>query len=163
MDIDVVEKRLQVALDVANRWEAVLLLDEADIFLEQRTIHDLQRNRLVSVFLRRLEYYEGCLFLTTNRYQEIDHAFQSRIDLHLEYPDLDESSRLAIWKNFFAISKRRVEISEGQLHDLSKVELNGRQIKSVVKQAQLLAARSRNDSLCLDHVQRILRLTKLGT
>ncbi|CAI6332877.1 unnamed protein product [Periconia digitata] len=163
VDVDTVERKLQVALDVAKRWEAVLLLDEADIFLEQRTIHDLQRNRLVSVFLRQLEYYEGCLFLTTNRYQEIDRAFQSRIDMHLEYPDLDESSRLAIWKNFFAISKRKVEISETELQDLSKARMNGRQIKSVVKQAQLLAARSKSDTLYMEHVQRILRITKLDT
>jgi hypothetical protein len=34
----------------------LLLLDEADVFLEQRTINDLQRNRLVPIFLRKLEY-----------------------------------------------------------------------------------------------------------
>ena len=49
------------------RWEAVLLLDEADVFLEARSTHDLERNKLVSIFLRVLEYYEGILFLTTNR------------------------------------------------------------------------------------------------
>lgn len=37
----------------------VVLLDEADVFLEQRTLTDLQRNALVSVFLRVLEYYDG--------------------------------------------------------------------------------------------------------
>lgn len=38
---------------------AVVLLDEADIFLEERTLSDLKRNALVSVFLRVLEYYSG--------------------------------------------------------------------------------------------------------
>jgi hypothetical protein len=40
-------------------FNLVVLLDEADVFLEQRTLQDLQRNALVSVFLRVLEYYDG--------------------------------------------------------------------------------------------------------
>lgn len=46
---------------------AVVLLDEADVFLEERDVRDLNRNALVSVFLRALEYYEGILILTSNR------------------------------------------------------------------------------------------------
>jgi SpoVK/Ycf46/Vps4 family AAA+-type ATPase len=126
VEVDVAEEKLQVILDISKRWNAVLLLDEADIFLEQRTIRDLQRNRLVSVFLRQLEYFEGCLFLTTNRYQEIDRAFQSRIDMHLKYPDLDVSSRFQIWRNFLAISTREVEINEENMRALAETALNGR-------------------------------------
>lgn len=47
-------------------WEAILLMDEADIFLQERDIHDVRRNALVSIFLRELEYFDGTLFLTTN-------------------------------------------------------------------------------------------------
>ena len=61
------ETFLQQILDLANRWQAVLLLDEADVFLEARTSQDLHRNALVSIFLRLLEYFQGILFLTTNR------------------------------------------------------------------------------------------------
>lgn len=45
----------------------MVLLDESDVFLEEREKTDLQRNALVSVFLRVLEYYEGILILTSNR------------------------------------------------------------------------------------------------
>ena len=45
----------------------VVLLDEADVFLEERDMKDLKRNALVSVFLRALEYYDGILMLTSNR------------------------------------------------------------------------------------------------
>ena len=45
----------------------VVLLDEADVFLEERDMKDLKRNALVSVFLRALEYYDGILILTSNR------------------------------------------------------------------------------------------------
>lgn len=53
------EHRLQWQFYLAQRWGAVLLLDEADIFLQARDISDLNRNSLVSVFLRVLEYYTG--------------------------------------------------------------------------------------------------------
>ena len=53
------------------------MIDQADVFLGARG-HDLQRDSLVSVFLRRLEYFMGVCILTTNRKQEIDPAFQSK-------------------------------------------------------------------------------------
>lgn len=62
-----VEATLQTSFQLAQAWNCVMLLDEADVFLAQRTNQDIERNALVSVFLRVLEYYEGVLFLTTNR------------------------------------------------------------------------------------------------
>lgn len=56
-----VEATLQTAFQLAQSWDCVMLLDEADIFLAQRTNQDVERNALVSVFLRILEYYEGIL------------------------------------------------------------------------------------------------------
>lgn len=56
-----VETTLQTAFQLAQAWDCVMLLDEADIFLAQRTNQDVKRNALVSVFLRILEYYEGIL------------------------------------------------------------------------------------------------------
>lgn len=55
-----VETKLQSILQMCQRWKAVLLIDEADIFLEERSLHELERNKLVSVFLRVLEYYGKC-------------------------------------------------------------------------------------------------------
>ena len=43
-----VEKALGDALHLANIWNAITLIDEADVFLEQRSAHDLKRNGLVS-------------------------------------------------------------------------------------------------------------------
>lgn len=64
-------------LRLASHWKAVLLLDEADVFLAQRSPVDIERNALVSVFLRELEYYQGILLLTTNQAEVIDEAFKS--------------------------------------------------------------------------------------
>ena len=37
---------------LVSKWDAVLLIDEADLFLEQRTNNNIERNALVVVFLR---------------------------------------------------------------------------------------------------------------
>lgn len=55
---NLVEDRLKDILRMIPKWGAVLLLDEADVFMEARTAADLQRNELVSIFLRMLEYFE---------------------------------------------------------------------------------------------------------
>ncbi|KLU89558.1 hypothetical protein MAPG_08529 [Magnaporthiopsis poae ATCC 64411] len=93
-----VEKKLEEAFQLAQLWSCVLLLDEADIFLAQRNESDIHRNALVSVFLRVLEYYEGILFLTTNRVGVFDEAFKSRIHLPLYYPPLNWKHTEKIWR-----------------------------------------------------------------
>jgi SpoVK/Ycf46/Vps4 family AAA+-type ATPase len=80
-DPESVEKYLDSVLYICTIWHCVVLLDEADVFLEERTPTDLQRNALVSVFLRTLEYFEGILILTSNRVGTFDEAFKSRLVL----------------------------------------------------------------------------------
>jgi hypothetical protein len=72
-----VDAKLGMILDISRRWGCVLLIDEADVFLGVRG-DNLQRDSLVSIFLRRLEYFRGVCILTTNRKAGIDPAFQSR-------------------------------------------------------------------------------------
>ena len=55
IDADVVDRRLDMILEITRRWGCVLLIDEADVFLAARGT-DLARDTLVSIFLRRLEY-----------------------------------------------------------------------------------------------------------
>ncbi|RXG48361.1 hypothetical protein VDGE_07658 [Verticillium dahliae] len=139
-----VENGLSQILELVARWDAILLLDECDVFLEARSTHDLERNKVVSIFLRTLEYYEGILFMTTNRVDNIDAAFQSRIHVSLEYPDLTTESRRVIWRNFLNGSKIDVEVSDAELDELAELPLNGRQIKNILKTAQLLAVRKKS-------------------
>ncbi|KAL8396315.1 hypothetical protein RB594_004692 [Gaeumannomyces avenae] len=137
-----VEHGLSRILELVARWNAILLLDECDVFLEARSTHDLERNKVVSIFLRTLEYYEGILFMTTNRVDNIDQAFQSRIHVSLEYSSLDPTSRAAIWRNFLG---GRMGITPTDIEELAEYPLNGRQIKNVLKTAQLLASRKQSE------------------
>jgi SpoVK/Ycf46/Vps4 family AAA+-type ATPase len=95
-----VEKYLESVLYLGKTWGCVVLIDEAEVFLEQRSLENLERNALVSVFLRVLEYYEGILVLTTNRVGTFDEAFKSRILLSLHYEKLTKGQRRKIWRGF---------------------------------------------------------------
>lgn len=145
-DSSTLDERLSRILDMASTWRAVLLIDEADVFLERRSLHDMERNALVSIFLRVLEYYQGILFLTSNRVDTFDDAFKSRIHVPLKYTGLDASSRKQIWQNF--LSKADGGVDDETLEKLAVHDLNGRQIKGIVRTATSLA---RYDNKKLDH------------
>ncbi|KAK7968671.1 P-loop containing nucleoside triphosphate hydrolase [Apiospora saccharicola] len=137
-------RSVEVALDAAFRccalWNAVMLLDEADVFLAKRTPEGLQRNELVSIFLRKLEHYQGILFLTTNRMESVDAAFRSRIDLMLPFDPLTPQARREVWRNFLEVNggEDRFEVGADVLEELAGLELNGREIKNLIKTALVL-------------------------
>ena len=132
------ERNLRRILDIAQIWNAVILIDEADIFLEKRSEGDILRNAMVGIFLRLLEYHAGVLFLTTNRVREFDPAFHSRISVALKYGKLTRHAREQIWSNLLSAAG----ITELDPHELSKYEINGRQIKTTIRLAMGLAAHS---------------------
>lgn len=135
-DLKSVEANLQRIFVRATRWNAILLFDEADIFLAKRDA-DLERSAIVGVFLRLLDYYPGMLFLTTNRPDIIDPAFQSRISLQLNYPALDEGRRKQIWEIMLATAKVKV----GDIDGIPALTLNGRNIRNIVRIITLLYPR----------------------
>ncbi|PBK82388.1 P-loop containing nucleoside triphosphate hydrolase protein [Armillaria gallica] len=163
------ERSLQSILSLATAWDAVLLIDEADVYLEQRSLHELQRNSLVSVALRVLEYHRGVLFLTTNRISSFDEAFLSRFSIAIKYRELDRAGRYVVWRKFFemagstivedrmvSVEKGSSSVSQVDLENLSQKNFNGRTIKNIVRTAQALAL-SDKQPLAINHVQTVLR------
>lgn len=133
---------------MAIDWKAVVLLDEADVFMSERQPNDIHRNELVSIFLRELEYFRGIIFLTTNLYHTIDTAFKSRVNLHLLFKPLTADARRIVWHKFLgrlpAIKKesgeeRAVEVDVGgeNMGELALWRMNGREIKNAIKMARL--------------------------
>lgn len=155
------EHELGKVLELSTRWNAVLLLDEADVFLEKRADNDIQRNSIVSIFLRRLEYYRGIMILTTNRIRSFDEAFRSRIHVAIQYPDLDSKARQSIWSNFLTRTTETyqygVQVSPTEIDELAARALNGREIRNLVKSAQLLASRSK-EALKKQHIDIVWRV-----
>lgn len=115
----------------AGRWQAILLIDEADVYMEQRTPQDLARNGLVSVFLRNLEYCPSIIFMTTNRVKTFDDAIMSRMHMMIPYAENDRDSRKQIWKAFLkkAVTLQGPAIIDPQgLDNLVGKKLNARQV-----------------------------------
>ena len=53
-----VEHSVESVLELAALWDAILLLDECDIFLERRSTKEIKRNRLVaSTSILRLDVH----------------------------------------------------------------------------------------------------------
>ncbi|KAJ5174456.1 uncharacterized protein N7482_000333 [Penicillium canariense] len=151
------EKNLASALALAETWKAVLLLDEADVFLSERDNVNLTRNAITSIFLRDLEYYQGIILLTTNRMSSIDPAFQSRIHFCFEYDDLSELARRQIWSQFLSRSASHF-VSEEEIIELSKLPMNGRQIKNAMK-VSTTVAKERKVSLTKNIITQALTLS----
>ena len=158
-----VEKNLKKHFNLASKWDCVMLLDEADVFLARRRSEDLHRNSIVSVFLRMLEYYRGVLFLTTNSVAALDRAIESRIHLKIAYPELDRAARLRVWSNAISVLPPAVNgLDSADLDTLSQRTMNGREIKNVIKSAQLLA-NGQERPMTLEHVYTVLRITQIGS
>jgi len=135
-NVDQLEKRLNNILEIANSWDAVILIDEADIFMEARNKNDIERNGMVSIFLRLLERHQGVMFLTTNRNEDLDPAFRSRISIVIGYNPLDFNARRQVWSNLLKAASLHKEQSD--IDSLAAKEMNGRQIKNVIRMTQSL-------------------------
>lgn len=92
-----VEKGLATIFAQATRWNAVLLLDESDVFVMERG-GSLEVNAVVAVFLRSMEYFNGLMFMTTNRHGNIDDAILSRCLAIVRFNTPDAVGARAIWK-----------------------------------------------------------------
>ncbi|KAM0802505.1 hypothetical protein BDR22DRAFT_103168 [Usnea florida] len=158
-----VEKYLESVLYLGKIWDCVVLLDEADVYLEERSMESLPRNALVSVFLRVLEYYEGILILTSNRVGTFDESFKSRIQLALHYEKLKLNDRRTIWENFIRRLQKVEEVGidfddiNKHMDDLARNELNGRQIRNAITTARQFA-RHREKDLDYADLQQVIKI-----
>jgi len=131
------ESKFRDILQICEAWKGILLIDEAEVYLETRKPGNIEQNGMVSVFLRLLEYHQLLIFLTTNHIDRLDPAVKSRISVAIKYPDLDDRARAGIWKRF--LSRADVEIvdddasvdgaemiTQRELRALGKKDLNGR-------------------------------------
>jgi AAA+ superfamily predicted ATPase len=159
-----VEKYMESVLHLGKIWDCVVLLDEADVFLQERNLSDLQRNALVSVFLRVLEYHDGILFLTSNRIGTFDEAFKSRIQLSLHYKALGLPERKKVWRNFIKhleslSEEKNIDFDDlmDNVEKLATKELNGRQIRNSITLARQLA-QYEGEMLNHEHLEDVIKL-----
>jgi hypothetical protein len=127
-----VEANLSKILLRAARWDSILLLDEADVYIRQRD-NDLQHNAIVAEFLRTLEYFNGLLFMTTNRTDDIDDAILSRCIAIIQYDVPCKADASHLWKSMAA--QFHVELADPLVERLTTLYpgASGRDIKELLK------------------------------
>lgn len=176
VDAHRVESNLNYFLELGQRYGALVLLDEADVYLERRRARNISRNGLVSVFLRALEYYRGVLFLTTNRVRSFDGAFLSRIHVALHYKNLGDEERERIWTHNF---DRLDRDSRGKIHvamaarefvwssqEVRALKWNGREIRNAMQTALALAESDSNEeglqtiTIGEKHLRAVVKMSK---
>lgn len=96
LNVAQMELALKETLTRAQRWGAVMLIDEADVYIKRRD-DNIAANAAVGVFLRVLEYFNGLLFMTTNRVNDIDEAIVSRCIALIKYHSPGTEDRRKIW------------------------------------------------------------------
>lgn len=143
-------------------WEAVVLLDEADVFLEARddSSHNAERNALVAILLKHLEYFAGICFLTTNRLLSLDQAIKSRIHLALGYDQPSFEVRRRIWTKFLQkvpTDELGTEDIDDCVENIVSYNINGREISNAINTARTLA-RFEEQKLRLDHLEIVLHV-----
>ncbi|KAL9632751.1 MAG: hypothetical protein Q9164_005124 [Protoblastenia rupestris] len=147
-DPETIERKLLAIFEYAVRWNALLLLDEADVFLAERNLENLSRNALVSVFLRNIGV------------GTIDEAFQSRIHITLGIDPLSVEDRRQLWylfiKDLKHLSKdHRRGLAREARDNWAHKDFNGRQIRNAVKTA-LILARQDGVEVQASHFQTVL-------
>ncbi len=147
-----IELSLRMVFQRAKRWDCVLLLDEADVFVVQRG-DSIEQNAIVAEFLRTLEYFDGLLFMTTNRPQDIDEAIVSRCAAIISYVPPSGKDAHAIWR--VMADQYKAELGDELIDGLLELfpTIAPRDIKMLLRLA-LRVAKARNEALTLDTFRR---------
>lgn len=131
---DKIEERLQTILERSESWGSILLIDEADVYIRERD-NSMSHNAIVAAFLRKLEYFNGLLFLTTNRADDVDDAIKSRAMAIVKYEKPKSNELKRIWQT---LSKEfNMDVKESVIDELVEhyPETVGRDVKELLKLA----------------------------
>lgn len=133
------EKNLSRVFADAERANCMLFFDECDAMFgrrgEVKEAHDRWANLEVNYLLQRIEDYSGVVILATNLRQNIDDAFQRRIQVVVEFPVPDASARRAIWERLVPAGAGR-DVSAQDIDEMAqRFEFSGGHIRNVVLDA----------------------------
>lgn len=135
------ERNLNEVFSRAEELDVVLLLDEGDSLMSQRTdvrsSNDRYANLETNYLLQRLENYEGIVIITTNAAQRIDQAFMRRLDVVIDFSLPETAERGLLWALHLPGDHA---ISTAFMDDVvNRCNLSGGQIRNAALYATLLA------------------------
>jgi AAA+ superfamily predicted ATPase len=111
------------------------------------------------VFLRHLEYFQGIIFLTSNRADGFDPAMKSRIHLALAFSPPTQQMRRILWKRVLEdVPPEEVGFDvDKALALLQGCQMNGREISNANNTMRNLG-REEGGKVTLEHVQTMLQV-----
>jgi hypothetical protein len=153
------EKNLHQVLSRAEALDVILLLDEGDSLLgtrtEVKTANDRYANLETNYLLQRLETYQGIVIVTTNAAQQIDRAFQRRMDVVVPFIHPEADQRRAIWQLHLPAGH---SIDDEFLDEVvQRCPLTGGQIRNAAMHATLLAVDERHSPVRRLHLETAIR------
>ena len=157
--IDELEEALKRIIDLTKRWDAIVLIDEVDVFAQKRNSTNIENNAMTAIFLRMIERFEGIMFMTTNMQDNLDEAFVSRATLTLQYRDLTSKVKKGIFESTIKVIESEgitINLTEKYLNKLSTCRVNGRMIKNIMRLAYSLALKDK--VLDADKIDTVLSL-----
>ena len=132
------ERNIREAFAKAQEKGDVILFDECDSLITDRSRVGMILAAQINALLSELEKYTGIAVFTTNRLGALDPAFERRLSLKLEFPMPTTEQRVDIWKRMFPAKAPLA--TDVDWDGLATVEIAGGHIKNIVLKAARNAA-----------------------
>ncbi|KAG2341118.1 P-loop containing nucleoside triphosphate hydrolase protein [Suillus weaverae] len=176
---DLVNLVSDIALRVsfAATWNAVIVVNDADRFLESKQTH---RDRINTV-LRQFESNDCISFWVSST---CDDTLLTRFSTVVDFPELDATARRRLWLGHFGLNdpaaimwnSERTLISSSfvdqkgmdhslllrDIEKLSRHQLDGRMIDDIVRSARALAT-SNGEHLSIHHIKVVMKVQRLDS
>lgn len=116
------EQLIAQAFAEAKRNEAILVLDEADSFLQKRTgAHQSWEVTQVNEMLTQIEHFDGIFVATTNNLDQMDEACLRRFDLKVKFDYLSSDKAERLFVNYCEELCPQETIPEAQKEQVRKM------------------------------------------
>ena len=155
--IDQITQGLNHSFHLAERWSAVLLLEDVDNSLSRASDQPGDTRAVFTKVIQAIDKSSIALFLTTRRLGKLDEAIFSRVTYAVCCESLSRESRQKIWRMALQDTVRAPFAWEEDWAWLGELEnLNGRDIQAAVFAARQLAS-SRGEPLTAEVLRNVLQ------
>jgi AAA+ superfamily predicted ATPase len=139
------ERNLKEYFAKSQESGSVLLFDECDSLITDRSRVGMILAAQINALLTELERHKGIVIFTTNRLGALDPAFERRLSLKLEFemPGIDD--RAKIWARMFP--KKCPLDKDVNFLELAEAPIAGGHIKNVVLKAARKAAHAKRKNI----------------
>ncbi|KAK8128119.1 AAA family ATPase [Apiospora sp. TS-2023a] len=161
-----VQNLVTSTLALTRCWDCVLLLKQADIYLEPRNTSDVFSNAVANEFNNLIDAYKGIIVLTSSCANSSGNALNYRATIVISF-SLDYCQQRHIWENLVYQlyrsgneSTKEIDVDKFDLVEMVeqfyKYSLNGRQMHGLIANARRLAA-FEEERLHMRHFQKIIK------